>query len=124
LVRLQTTSDEDQELNRETTHWKLARQNAAGDWTAYSSNINGPLSFWDEICVAEWDTDAGTTLAGWRNGTLLGSQDATAVHSGPGTVGYRRWTTSGGGIYLDDFRVRRYIAPEPSVTVLPPLPAP
>lgn len=125
LVRLQTTSDEDQELNRETTHWKLARQNAAGDWTAYNnSSINGPISFWDEICVAEWDTDAGTTLAGWRNGTLLGSEDATAVHSGPGTVGYRRWRTDNGGIYLDDFRVRRYIAPEPSVTVLPPLPAP
>lgn len=124
LVRLQPDSNQGQELDRETTHWVLATVSPTGGWSGIGGNISGSISTWDEVCVAEWDTDAGTTLAGWKNGAELGRRDSTSVRAGPGSVGYRRWRTDNGGLYLDEFRARRYVEPEPTVTVQPPLTAP
>lgn len=123
-VRLQSGT-ESQELNREGNKWVLATIDDGGTFTQFGTNISGGIGAWDTLCVAEWDTgDAGTFIRAWNSGTLLDTEAVAAPTTGPGNVGFRRHKTGGGAVYIDDVRVRRYTAPEPSVTVMSPLQAP
>ncbi len=124
VVRLQSGT-ESQELNREGGHWALATVNNAAGWSQLGTDIGGALNDWDNVCVAEWDTaDGGTFTRAWNNGAAPLRTEAVGVHTGAGNIGFRRHKTANGAVYLDDVRVRRYIDPEPSVTVMSPLQAP